>query len=204
MHVAQLGEMGFGRRRATMALELTGGNMQRATALLLSGELDAIAPGLEDDDGLSSSGSSLAGSEDGDDGSPRAAPPADHAAAARGFVFGEGGQEARPRLVATQRTRQGPSAGFGEGRRPRSPPRAPRAPVAAGLRRAESPPRARRAPVTDEAVTQIVRSRTIVLRHSGCSSKVCGVRRLSWGSRARRRRRRWRRPKGTSLWPSSC
>ena len=149
MHVAQLGEMGFGRRRATMALELTGGNMQRATALLLSGELDAIAPGLEDDDGLSSSGSSLAGSEDGDDGSPRAAPPADHAAAARGFVFGEGGQEARPRLVA-------------EGRRPRSPPRAPRAPVAAGLRRAESPPRARRAPVTDEAVTQIVRSRTIV------------------------------------------
>lgn len=188
MHVAQLGEMGFGRRRATMALELTGGNMQRATALLLSGELDAIAPGLEDDDGLSSSGSSLAGSEDGDDGSPRAAPPADHAAAARGFVFGEGGQEARPRLVA----------------RPRSPPRAPRAPVAAGLRRAESPPRARRAPVTDEAVTQIVRSRTIILRHFGCNSKVCGVGRLSWGSRARRRRRRWRRPRETFLLPSSC
>ena len=198
MHVAQLGEMGFGRRRATMALELTGGNMQRATALLLSGELDAIAPGLEDDDGLSSSGSSLAGSEDGDDGSPRAAPPADHAAAARGFVFGEGGQEARPRLV----TRQAPSAGFGD--RPRSPPRAPRAPVAAGLRRAESPPRARRAPVTDEAVTQIVRSRTIILRHFGCNSKVCGVGRLSWGSRARRRRRRWRRPRETFLLPSSC
>ena len=163
MHVAQLGEMGFGRRRATMALELTGGNMQRATALLLSGELDAIAPGLEDDDGLSSSGSSLAGSEDGDDGSPRAAPPADHAAAAHGFVFGEGGQEARPRLVA-------------EGRRPRSPPRAPRAPVAAGLRRAESPPRARRAPVTDEAVTQIVRSRTIVLQNVALWMQLKGLR----------------------------